>query len=185
MSKTGLRWAFIWRKMNRWSCASCGYFEAVARYGGFTRAAEQLHVAQSAVSAQIRAAGGRARRPAVRPNHPPGALTEAGELFLHRVRRAFAELDARPHRPGDLAAVLSGRVTIGATAVLGGFDLPGALARFHTRYPGVTLSLRSGLIADLLTAARRGRRRPGDRPGARRPAARVLSAGDGRARRWC
>src|SRR6185312_1459411 len=52
---------------------------------------------------------------------------------------------------GELAAVLSGRVTLGATAVLGGFDLPGALARFHTRYPGVALSLRSGLIADLLT----------------------------------
>ncbi len=30
------------------------YFEAVARLGGFSRAAEQVHIAQPAISAQIR-----------------------------------------------------------------------------------------------------------------------------------
>jgi LysR family transcriptional activator of glutamate synthase operon len=127
------------------------YFEAVARCGGFTRAAEHLHVAQSAVSAQIRLLEAELGVPLFARTTRRVALTEAGELLLHRVRRAFAELDLARTELGDLAAVLNGRVTIGATAVLGGLDLPGALARFHTRYPGVTLSLRSGLIADLLT----------------------------------
>jgi DNA-binding transcriptional LysR family regulator len=35
-------------------------------------------------------------------------------------------------------------------AVLGGYDLPAALAGFHTRFPGVSLALRTGLIAELL-----------------------------------
>jgi DNA-binding transcriptional LysR family regulator len=36
--------------------------------------------------------------------------------------------------------------------VLGPLDLPAALAAFRARYPGVTLALRSGLIAQLLRA---------------------------------
>jgi LysR family transcriptional activator of glutamate synthase operon len=126
------------------------YFEAVARFGGFTRAAEQLHVAQSAVSAQIKALEAEVGAPLFVRTTRRVALTEAGELFLHRVRRALDELDGARGDLADLAAVLSGRVVIGTTAVVGSFDLPGALARFHTRYPGVALSLRSGLIAQLL-----------------------------------
>ncbi|MEU8817792.1 LysR family transcriptional regulator [Actinoplanes sp. NPDC048796] len=126
------------------------YFEAVARCGGFTRAAEQLHVAQSAVSAQIRLLEAELGAELFARTTRRVALTEAGELLLRRVRRAFGELDGARAELEDLAAVLTGRVTLGATAVLGGFDLPEALATFHRRYPGVTLSLRSGLIADLL-----------------------------------
>jgi LysR family transcriptional activator of glutamate synthase operon len=126
------------------------YFEAVARHGGFTRAAEQLHVAQSAVSAQIKALEKEMGTPLFARTTRRVSLTEAGELFLHRVRRALDELDGARGDLADLAAVLGGRVVIGATSVLGGFDLPGALARFHARFPGVALSLRSGLIATLL-----------------------------------
>lgn len=41
---------------------------------------------------------------------------------------------------------------IGATEVLGPLDLPTALARFHRRYPGLELELRTGLVAELLAA---------------------------------
>ncbi|GAA0548930.1 hypothetical protein GCM10010172_33610 [Paractinoplanes ferrugineus] len=127
------------------------YFEAVARLGSFTRAAEQLHVAQSAVSAQVRALESTLKVELLTRTTRRVALTEAGELFLARCRRVLDELDSARDDLADLAAVLTGRVAVGATAVVGGYDLPGALARFHTRFPGVTLNLRSGLIAELLT----------------------------------
>ncbi|GAB1643437.1 LysR family transcriptional regulator [Krasilnikovia sp. MM14-A1259] len=126
------------------------YFEAVARCGGFTRAAEQLHVAQSAVSAQIRALETELGVPLFSRTTRRVSLTHAGELFLARARRALGELDSARAELADLTAVLHGRVTIGATPVTGPFDLPDALARFHTRYPGVALTLRSGLISELL-----------------------------------
>ncbi|MEV6925159.1 LysR family transcriptional regulator [Dactylosporangium sp. NPDC051485] len=126
------------------------YFEAVARLGGFTRAAESLHVAQSAVSAQVRALEAELGAELFTRTTRRVALTEAGELFLARCRRVLEELDGARRDQADLAAVLSGRVVLAATAVVGAFDLPGALSRFHARYPGVLLSLRSGLIAALL-----------------------------------
>jgi DNA-binding transcriptional LysR family regulator len=128
------------------------YFEAVVRCGGFTRAAEQLHVAQSAISAQVRSLENELGMPLLRRTTRRVALTEAGEIFLERARRALGELDGARADLAALTAILRGRVTIGATAVLGSFDLPEALAGFHARYPGVDLTLRAGLIARLLAA---------------------------------
>ena len=74
----------------------------------------------------------------------------AGELFVARARQVLAQLDAARGDLAELGAVLRGRVRIGATQVLGSLDLPASLASFRHRYPGVSLAVRSGLIAKLL-----------------------------------
>jgi LysR family transcriptional regulator, transcription activator of glutamate synthase operon len=136
--------------MNAVELRQLTYFEAVARCGGFTRAAAQLHVAQSAVSAQIRALESELGVALFTRTTRRVTLTAAGAQFLDRARRALAELDSARGELAEMSEVLQGRVAIGATSVLGPFDLPAALAGFHDRYPGVSLSLRSGLIAALL-----------------------------------
>lgn len=132
------------------------YFEAVVRCGGFTRAAESLHIAQPAVSAQIRRLEAELGAPLLARTTRRVALTAAGELFLTRTRRVLDELDCARGELDELAAVLRGRLTLGATEVLGPLDLPAVLASFHVRYPGVALTLRSGLIAALLTGLDNG-----------------------------
>lgn len=136
--------------MNLMEVRQLRYFEAVARHGGFTRAAEHLYVAQSAVSAQIRALESELGVALFNRTTRRVALTHAGELLLDRARRALAELDGARTDLVELAAVVRGRVTICATAIMGDYDLPRALAGFHDRYPGVAVTLRSGLIAGLL-----------------------------------
>ncbi|MDQ6782288.1 MAG: LysR family transcriptional regulator [Actinomycetota bacterium] len=122
----------------------------MVRCGGFTRAAENLHVAQPAVSAQIRHLESELGVTLLARTTRRVSLTSAGELFLGRARRVLGELDAARGDLDELAAVLRGRVTLGATQVLGSFDLPATLSTFHARYPGVAVALRSGLIAHLL-----------------------------------
>lgn len=128
------------------------YFEAVARCGGFTRAAEDLRIAQPAVSAQVKRLEAELGVPLLTRTTRRVTLTAAGELFLNRVRRVLGEISSARAELDELATLLRGQVTIGATAVLGDADLPGALASFHAHYPGVGLTLRSGLIAELLAA---------------------------------
>jgi LysR family transcriptional regulator, transcription activator of glutamate synthase operon len=129
------------------------YFDAVVRHGGFTRAAEHLHVAQPAISAQIRRLESELGVTLLARTTRRVQLTHAGELFLARTRRVLAELDAGHTELGQLADVLRGRVRIGAVEALNPFDLSGALAEFHTRYPGVELVLRSmSMGQQLLTA---------------------------------
>jgi LysR family transcriptional regulator, transcription activator of glutamate synthase operon len=126
------------------------YFEAVAACGGFSRAAEQLRIAQPAVSAQVRRLEAELGTPLLERTTRRVALTHAGELFLARVRSVLGQLDEARVDLAELAAVRRGHVRIGATLVLGSLDLPRSLAQFRRRYPGVTLALRAGLIANLL-----------------------------------
>lgn len=126
------------------------YFEAVARCGGFSRAAEQLHIAQPAVSAQIRRLEHELGTVLLERTTRRVALTHAGELFLVRARAVLAELDGARADLDDLAAVLRGHLRIGVTQVLGSLDLPATLSGFHRRYPELSITVRSGLIAALL-----------------------------------
>ncbi|BBH68981.1 LysR family transcriptional regulator [Actinoplanes sp. OR16] len=132
------------------------YVEAVARYGGFTRAAERLHVAQSAVSAQIRALEAELGLALFARTTRRVALTPAGELFVARARRVLAELDGARTELHEITAVVNGRVGIGATAALGSYDMAQALARFRDRFPGIALRLRSGTATSLLGALDEG-----------------------------
>ncbi len=126
------------------------YFEAIARHGGFTRAAEHLHVAQPALSAQIKRLETELGVTLLARTSRRVGLTQAGELLLARTHRILAEVEAARHEVISMSSVLQGRVTLGFTPVVGRFDLPLALSRFHTQYPEVSLSLRSGLVGELL-----------------------------------
>ena len=126
------------------------YFDAVVRHGGFSRAAERLHVAQPAVSAQIRRLETELGTALLQRTTRRVALTHAGELFLARTRRVLDQLDRARADLDELSTVRRGQVRVGATQILGSLDLPAALAQFRHRYPGVSLALQTGLIAELL-----------------------------------
>jgi DNA-binding transcriptional LysR family regulator len=126
------------------------YFEAVARCGGFTPAADRLRIAQPAVSAQIRNLERELGTKLFERTTRRVTLTHAGELLLTRVRAVLAELDRARADLDQLDAVLRGQLRIGVTPVLGSLDLPAALAGFHRRYPELAVTVRTGLIAELL-----------------------------------
>lgn len=126
------------------------YFDAVVRHGGFTRASGQLHIAQSALSAQISRLEKELGVGLLIRGTRTVALTPAGQLFLDRTRRVLGELDAARTELLDLTSAVVGQVTIGVTHVLGPIDLPTTLARFHTEHPNVAVKLHSGLISELL-----------------------------------
>ncbi len=128
------------------------YFEAVVSCGGFTHAGRHLHVAQPAISAQIRRLEAELGTPLLYRTSRRIALTTAGEIFLARTRRVLAELDQARAELDGLANVTRGRVRIGATPVLGGVDLQSAMAHFHRAHPHVSMSLRTDLVSRLCAA---------------------------------
>jgi LysR family transcriptional regulator, transcription activator of glutamate synthase operon len=124
--------------------------EAVARHRHFTRAAEELHVAQSALSHQIRRLEQELGIPLFERTSRRVTPTEAGEAIAARARRVLAEVDGARAEVDELRGVLRGRIWIGPLVPAGDVDVPGLLARFSQAHPGVEVGLREGIAADML-----------------------------------
>lgn len=126
------------------------YFDAVIAEGGFTKAARHLHVAQPAISAQVKQLEAELGVTLIQRGTRPPALTQAGELLLAHVRQVLAHVDAARLEMAGISSVTKGTVRIGATQVLGAFNLAAAMASFRLRYPGVAMTLCSGLLGELV-----------------------------------
>jgi LysR family transcriptional regulator, transcription activator of glutamate synthase operon len=124
--------------------------EAVARHRHFTRAAQELHLAQSALSHQIRRLEEELGTPLFERTSRRVNPTEAGEAIAARARRVLAEVDGARAEVDELRGVLRGRIWIGALMPAGDVDVPGLLARFSQAHPGVEVALREGIAADML-----------------------------------
>jgi LysR family transcriptional activator of glutamate synthase operon len=124
--------------------------EAVARHRHFTRAAQELHLAQSALSHQIRRLEEELGTPLFERTSRRVNPTEAGEAIAARARRVLAEVDGARAEVDELRGVLRGRIWIGALMPAGDVDVPGLLARFSEAHPGVEVALREGIAADML-----------------------------------
>ena len=122
----------------------------MARHRHFTRAAEELHLAQSALSHQIRRLEQELGTPLFERTSRRVSLTEAGEAIAARARRVLAEVQAAREEVDELRGVLRGRIWIGALLPAGDLDIPGLLARFSQRHPGVEVGLHEGIAADML-----------------------------------
>jgi LysR family transcriptional regulator, transcription activator of glutamate synthase operon len=124
--------------------------EAVVRHRHFTRAAEELHLAQSALSHQIRQLERELGMPLFERTSRRVAPTEAGLAVAVRARRVFAEVEGARQEVDELRGVQRGRIWIGPLHPAGDLDVPGLLARFSRAHPGVEVGLREGLAAEMI-----------------------------------
>jgi len=118
------------------------YLVALAEERHFTRAAAREHIAQPALSQQIRRLEAEVGLTLVERTTRRVALTDAGELLVARARRILAELDDAEAELGTLAGVKGGRLSVGALHTMGPVDLSLLLAAFHRNHPAVELTVR-------------------------------------------
>src|SRR6202020_1746674 len=118
------------------------YLVALAEEGSFTRAAASEHIAQPAVSQQIRRLEDELGLALVERTTRRVRLTDAGELLVVRARRIMAELDSAEIELQALRGMQGGHVTIGAMHTMGPVDLTLALALFSERHPQVQFTVR-------------------------------------------
>lgn len=117
------------------------YFESVARNLSFTRASEECHVAQPAVSQQIRALEKELGFALLNRTTKGVTLTEAGRAYQGEITAILQSLDrsarkARAISLGSAGSLIVGIANSGQTAVLG------AIEQFSARYPEIHIELK-------------------------------------------
>ncbi len=127
-------------------------FEAVARYGSFTRAAEELCLAQPTVSVQIRKLSETVGLPLFEQVSKRIYLTDAGKRVLAGCNGVFHALSRLEETLDDMRGLASGHLRLAVTSTAKYFA-PRLLGAFIRRHPGIETSLqihnRSALIERL------------------------------------
>jgi LysR family transcriptional regulator, low CO2-responsive transcriptional regulator len=115
-------------------------FEAAARLGGYTRAAETLHLSQPAVSMQIRQLEEQAGMPLFDQIGKKVHLTDAGRTLYKHAQSILAQVHEAQLEFEEMRGVRRGQlnITIASTA---NYFAPRLLAAFCQRHPEVKVSL--------------------------------------------
>ena len=125
-------------------------FEAAARHGSFTRAAEELGMTQAAVSFQIKVLEDRVGAPLFLRGPRGVALTEAGRRLAPAVSDAFSQLRAAFQELNESAEGVLSLTVINAFAT--NWLVP-RLGAFQLAHPNIAVKLDvSGEIVDLARA---------------------------------
>ncbi|MBI4737197.1 MAG: LysR family transcriptional regulator [candidate division NC10 bacterium] len=116
-------------------------FHAVARRESYSRAAEDLHISQPAVSKHVLDLE---EELGAKLFHRLGrriVLTEAGRLMADYAERIFVLADEARRALEELQGLERGRLHLGASSTPGNYLLPRALAAFQARYHRLEVSL--------------------------------------------
>jgi DNA-binding transcriptional LysR family regulator len=124
-------------------------FVAVAERGSFTRAAEDLYVAQQAISQQIKALEGALGVTLLRRTSRRVELTPAGKVFLTDCRRVLAAADRAVRRVHEAARGEVGTVRIGYTVTAAYQTVPALLSRLRQRHPQLKAQAREVFAEDI------------------------------------
>ena len=127
-------------------------FAAVARHLNFSRAAEELHLSQPAVSTQIKELATHVGLPLFERIGRKAYLTPAGTEMLQCSQAIVRRIREAEDAVAQLRGVKGGRLNVAAISA-GDYFFPRVLAAFAAVHPGVTLNLtvhnREGLLRHL------------------------------------
>jgi DNA-binding transcriptional LysR family regulator len=124
-------------------------FAAVAQRRSFTRAADDLHIAQQAVSQQIKALERSLGVTLLRRTPRRVELTAEGTVFLADCRRVLAAADRAARRVQAAACGEVGTLRLAYTLTTVWETIPRLLARLNQVYPRVKVEAREVFGADI------------------------------------
>lgn len=137
--------------------SSLRYFTAVARHSSIREAADDLHIAQSALSRQIHKLEEELGVPLLQRHARGIALTSAGEIFLRYARSSLRQVEKVRSELDALKGLRRGTITIHAIESLVPHLLPRAVASFRERHPGVVFEITVEGSDHVVDAVREGR----------------------------
>ena len=129
-------------------------FAAVARHGGFSRAADVLGVSASALSQAVRQLEAEVGLRLFHRSTRQVRLSDAGEQFLAQVSPALAQLDSALETLHESRGHPCGRLRINASRLAIGLLIEPVLARFAATYPDIELDLHADDTRALRNPAR-------------------------------
>ncbi|WP_338691158.1 LysR family transcriptional regulator [Bradyrhizobium sp. 26S5] len=131
-------------------------FVFVTQLKSFTKAAERLHLTQSALSLLIRQLEDNLQVQLIERSTRKVELTAAGLELMSGAERLLDDLDTALANVAELGAKQRGKVVIAAPYILATTFLVEVIAEFKTRFPTISVHLKDSLPEQVLMQVRSG-----------------------------
>ena len=117
---------------------------SVAKNKSFTKAANELHITQPAISKHIRELESYYNVRLIDRNAQNSILTKAGEIFLSHAEKIIENYNQLQYEMNRINQTFSGELHIGASTTIGQYIIPSLLAQFMKTYPDLKVELING-----------------------------------------
>ncbi|WP_338752321.1 LysR family transcriptional regulator [Bacillus sp. FJAT-52991] len=124
-------------------------FVTVAEKKNFSKAAEELHMTQPAVSQHIRKLEESIGVRLLERTNKYVRLNKAGEIVFHHAKEIVGLYTRMQHLVDDLANKASGPLSIGASYTFGEYILPHVIANMQKSYPDIVPTVTIGNTAEI------------------------------------
>ena len=124
-------------------------FVTVAEKQNFSRAAEELHMTQPAVSQYIRVLEDNLGVRLLERTSKFVRLNKAGEIVYHHAKEINSLYTRMQHLVDDLTNHASGPLSIGASYTFGEYILPHIIAEVKAKYPKIEPEVQIGNTAKI------------------------------------
>jgi DNA-binding transcriptional LysR family regulator len=126
------------------------YLDAVARAGSIRKAAENLHVASTALNRKILEIEAEIGTPLFERLPRGVRLTAAGEVLVNTVRRTLGDLRLAASQIEQLRGMVRGVVRIGCAESVSADLMPDVISQYQRTHPGVRFQVASGVTPRLV-----------------------------------
>lgn len=132
-------------------------FYIVAKHKHMTRASEELHISQPAISQSIKKLEEQLDGTLFIRSNKGMELTSEGKMFYDYVKRALELINNAENEFTSFKDLSKGEVKIGASTTLTKIILMDALKKFHKDYPNIEINITNDLTSNLLIDLNKGK----------------------------
>ncbi len=132
------------------------YFLAVANNLSFTKAAEEIHVAQPAISQQIKYLEFVLGVPLFNRDNKKVTLTEAGALFEQQAIDVLEAVDKAVRVIEELRGLERGSVSIGMSSTMATVLMADLVMEFKEKFPDIKIRISESMSVDSMQRIRNG-----------------------------
>lgn len=132
-------------------------FYVVAKNKHMTRASEELHISQPAISQSIKKLEDQLGGALFLRSNKGMELTEEGKMFYEYVKGALELITNAENEFTSFKDLSKGEIKIGCSTTLTKLVLMDVLKEFHKDYPNININITNGLTKDLINDLKLGK----------------------------
>jgi len=132
-------------------------FYVVAKYNHMTKASEELHISQPAISQSIKKLEEQLGGTLFLRSNKGMELTEEGKMFYEYVKGALELINNAENEFTSFKDLSKGEIKIGCSTTLTKLVLMDALKDFHKQYPNININITNNLTSNLINDLKLGK----------------------------